>query len=70
MDGDFMELEPELIEAEVRHSFKRIFFSMLRIFDAMCSKPEIFLAFLSKSNYSRIIVSTKLFGIFETMSGN
>jgi hypothetical protein len=37
---------------------KRIIFSMSRIFDEMCSKPEIFLAFLSKSNYSMIIVST------------
>ena len=33
---------------------------MSRIFDEMCSKPEIFLAFLSKSNYFMIIVSTKL----------
>ena len=35
----------------------------------MCSKPEIVLAFLSKSNYCMIIVSTKQYGIFETMSG-
>jgi hypothetical protein len=32
---------------------------MSRIFIEMCSKPEIFWAFLSKSNYSMIIVSTK-----------
>ena len=42
---------------------------MSRIFDEMCSKPEIFLAFLSKSNYSTIIVSKKQFAIFETISG-
>jgi hypothetical protein len=42
---------------------------MSRIFDEMCSQPEIFLAFLSQSNYSMIIVSAKQFAIFETMSG-
>jgi hypothetical protein len=42
---------------------------MSRIFDEMCSKPEIFLAFLSKSNYSMIIVSTKQFAIFELCLG-
>jgi hypothetical protein len=50
---------------------KRIIFSMSGIFDdrMMCSTPEIFLAILSKSNCSMIIVSTKLFAIIETMSG-
>jgi hypothetical protein len=43
---------------------------MSRIFDEMCWKPKmIVLAFLSKSNCSIIIVSTKLFAIIETMSG-
>ena len=37
------------------------YFSMSRIFDELCSKPEIVLAFLSKSNYSMIIMSTKQF---------
>ena len=48
---------------------KRTIISMTRIFVEMCSKPEIFLAFVSKSNYSMIIVLAKLFAILETMSG-
>jgi hypothetical protein len=67
MDGDFMELEPELIEAEVRHSFKRIFFSMSRIFDAICSKFEIYIS--TKLSFDReirdiqkIFVLTVFFG--------
>jgi hypothetical protein len=48
---------------------KIIIFSTSHIFHEMCSKPEILLAFHSKWNYSMIIISTKLFAIFENMSG-